>query len=138
MTNSIIVENRISTIKKYLKILERYKNYSIEEIKENIDLRGAIERYLYLAVQSTIDLAETVIAQKRFRKPTTLRENFDILQEENIIPIKLTEDLIKMVGFRNIITHSYEKVNYDIVYDILQNRLENIFEFLEIIKEKIK
>lgn len=138
MTNSIIVENRISTIKKYLKILERYKNYSIEEIKENIDLRGAIERYLYLAVQSTIDLAETVIAQKGFRKPTTLRENFDILQEENIIPIKLTEDLIKMVGFRNIITHSYEKVNYDIVYDILQNRLENIFEFLEIIKEKIK
>jgi hypothetical protein len=46
MTNLSTIENRISAVQKYLKILERYKKYSRKEIETNIDLRGAIERYL--------------------------------------------------------------------------------------------
>ena len=32
---------------KYLKILEQYKKYTQEEIMTNIDINGALERYLY-------------------------------------------------------------------------------------------
>lgn len=71
MTNLSVIENKISAARKYLKILEGYKKYPKEGIKNNLDIRGAVERYLYLAVQATIDLAEAVIAYKKFRKPTT-------------------------------------------------------------------
>ena len=64
MSNLTVIENKISSIQKYLKILERYKNYSREELENNIDIRGAVERYLYLVSQATIDLAEAVIAYK--------------------------------------------------------------------------
>ncbi|MBC7364354.1 MAG: DUF86 domain-containing protein [Candidatus Aminicenantes bacterium] len=79
MTNISVIENRISTVKKYLKILERYKKISRKKIEEDIDLRGAVERYLYLAVQATIDLAGAVLSFKNFRKPATMSENFLIL-----------------------------------------------------------
>ncbi len=135
MTDLNIIENKISSAKKYLKILERYKKYSKQEIEENLDVKGALERYLYLAIQAAIDLAEAVVAYKNFRKPTTMSETFSILNEEKIIPDDLLKNLTGMVGFRNIVAHDYEKMNYDIVYDILQNRLKNIEEFLEKISD---
>lgn len=137
MTTISVVENKISSVKKYLKILERYQKYSQKEIEESIDLKGALERYLYLAVQASIDLSEAVVSLKNLRKPTTLKESFQILSEENIIPLELTENLVKMVGFRNIIVHDYEKIDYEVICDILQNKLKDIKEFVEIIKENI-
>jgi len=137
MMNLSVIENKISSIRKYLKILEGYKKYSRKEIEENIDIKGAVERYLYLVTQATIDLAEALISFKNFRKPTTLGENFYILNEEKIIPRDLTQKLVKMVGFRNIMAHDYEKLDYDIVYDVLQNRLADIEEFLRIVKKLI-
>lgn len=135
MTNLSIIENKISAIQKYLKILEGYKKYSRKAIEENIDIKGAVERYLYLVSQAAIDLAEAAISFKNLRKPSTLSESFYILNEENIISKKLTEKMAGMVGFRNVIAHDYEKVNYDIVYDVLQNKLKDIKEFLEIVKK---
>lgn len=135
MTNIAVIENKISTVKKHLKILERYKKYSKKEIVENIDIKGALERYLYLAVQSAIDLAESVIAFKDFRKPATMSETFYILREEKIIPSKLTNKLAKMVGFRNIITHDYEDIDYSIVYTILHRGLKDIEDFIKIISK---
>ncbi len=132
MTNFSTIENKISSVKKYLKILDRYKNYSQEEIVRDIDLRGAVERYLYLACQATIDLAEAVISYKNLRKPTTLNESFYILQEEDIINEDLTDNLVNMVGFRNVVAHDYEKINYNIMYDILKNRFKDLEEFLKI------
>jgi len=137
MTNLNVIENKISAAQKYLKILENYQKYSREEIEKNIDLRGAVERYLYLAVQAAIDLAEAVISFKNLRKPTTMAESFNILNEEGIIGEEFVNQMIKMVGFRNIIAHDYGEINYDIVYDILHHRLKDIEKFIEIVKEKI-
>lgn len=39
MTNSVVIENKISAIKKYLKILSHYKKYSQKEIVSNLDIR---------------------------------------------------------------------------------------------------
>ncbi len=135
MTNLDIIENKISSVRKYLKILERYKKYSKNDIEKDLDIRGAVERYLYLAIQSAIDLAEAVISHKNLRKPATMSEAFYILNEENLINEQLTEKLAKMVGFRNIMAHDYEKINYDIVYDVLRNRLKDIKEFIESMKQ---
>ena len=52
------------------------------------------------------------------------------LNEEKIISNELTEKLVKMTGFRNAVAHDYEKLNYEIVYDVLQNRLKDIEEFI--------
>ncbi|MEK6531122.1 MAG: DUF86 domain-containing protein [Deltaproteobacteria bacterium] len=134
MTNLSAIENKVSSIRKYLKILERYKKYPRKELEENIDIRGAVERYLYLASQASIDLAEAVIAYRRLRKPATMGEAFHILNEEGIIPARLRNRMVDMVGFRNIMAHDYEKVDYSIVYDILHVGLKDIEEFIKMAK----
>ncbi len=131
MTNISVIENKISSVRKYLDILEHYKNFSKDEITGDIDRKGALERYLYLVMQASIDLTEAVISYKKLRKPSTMSESFHILEEADIITPELSQQMIKMTGFRNIIAHDYENLNYDIVYDVLQNRLSNIENLLD-------
>jgi len=138
MTTLDVIENKISAVQKYLKILERYKQFSRKTIEKDIDLRGALERYLYLAVQSTIDLAEAVISYRDFRKPSAMSETFYILHEEKIISSALAEKMARMAGFRNIIAHDYEKLDYGIVYDVLQRRLKDVAAFLAKISAVMK
>lgn len=135
MSNLETIENKISAIKKYLNILENYEDYSQQEIENNIHLKGAVERYLYLVTQATIDLAESVISYKDLRKPTTMAKNFEVLREEKIISQNLAKKLSQMVGFRNIIAHDYEEVDYDVVYDILHQGLQDIKKFIDKIEE---
>jgi len=137
MTNSKTIENKISLVKKYIKILGDYKKYSKDEIQNDQTIKGAVERYLYLASQSTIDLAEAIISYKKFRKPISMSESFSILNEEKIISIELTNKMTKMVGFRNVVAHDYDKIDYDIVYDVLQSKLKDIEELLEILAKII-
>ena len=113
--------------------MERYEKYSKEEVENNIDIRGAVERYLYLVVQSTIDLAESIIAYKKLRKPTTMAESFHILYETEMIPLELMQKLVQMTGFRNAIAHAYEDLDYGIVIDVLHNGKKDIAEFLNVI-----
>lgn len=137
MTNISVIENKVSSIQKYLKIASRYKKYSLKEIEQDETIRGAVERYLYLSSQAVIDLAEAVISFRGYRKPVTMAESFTILAEEGLISNELTEKMIKLTGFRNVMAHDYEKIDYGIVYDVLQNRLADIEEFLAIVQRKI-
>ncbi len=131
MTNLSVAENKVSSVKKYLSILESYQNHSAEQIRQDATLRGAVERYLYLVCQAVIDLAEVIISVSRFRKPTTMSESFVILAEQNVINAELKAKMVKLVGFRNVLAHEYEELNYEILYDVLNNRLQDITEFVE-------
>jgi len=132
MSNFEIIEQRISLVRKYLDSLEAYKGYTREQIESDTMIRASLERILYLAVQASIDLAEEVIAFKKLRKPASYSEAFDIIAGANFISRDLTERMIKMTGFRNVIAHDYVELDYDKVYDVLHNRLSDIAEFLGI------
>jgi len=138
MTELSVIENRISLVRKYLKTLERYRNLDIREISSDVDKKGAVERYLYLASQATIDLADAVISFKKFRKPTSMSESFHILNEERVIPNDLTEKMVKMTGFRNVVAHDYEKINYEIVSNIRKKSLDDIETFAKTISDYFK
>jgi len=137
MTELDVIEKIVSNIKKYLSILNNYKNITVEDLQNDFTLRGAVERYLYLAVQATIDLAEALISYKDLRRPSTFSESFEILNEHNIISKSTKTNMIQMARFRNRIAHDYGDMNYNIVHDILINRITDIDIFLEEISRKI-
>lgn len=137
MSSVAVIESKISSIQKYLKILKGYQHFSQDELENDVTLRGAVERYLYLITQACIDLAEAVIAFKDFRRPTTFSEAFNILEEDNLISSDLAEKLANMAKFRNIIAHDYEDIDFRIIYNVLQDHLEDIEEFVKQTTKKL-
>ena len=131
------IEEKINKIKHYLNILFQLQKYSLEQITKNVILKGAVERYLYLATDSVISLIEMVISFKSLQKPMYYSDSVDILSENGIINNAQQKLLHKIIGFRNIMAHDYEKVDYQIVYSILQNNLTDISEFCDYIIKKL-
>jgi len=60
----------------------------------------------------------------------SLNEIFYILQDKGVIKREITEKMVPMVGFRNILVHEYQDVNLDIVHNILSKHLKDIDEYL--------
>ena len=87
--------------------------------------------------RGTSKTAESVVAYHELRKPTTMGEIFEVLQEAKIISATVAQTMKKMVGFRNIIAHDYERVNYGIVYEVLHTHLDDIRVLLAALKKSL-
>jgi len=137
MTGLDVIEKGISNVRKYLSILDAYKSSKQDDLSSDITLRGAVERYLYLAVQATIDLAGALISYREYRRPSTFAESFEILKDNGLISEEIEQNMVQMTGFRNRIVHDYGDIDQIILHDILVNRLDDIEEFLIKISENI-
>ncbi|MDH7476333.1 MAG: DUF86 domain-containing protein [Microgenomates group bacterium] len=138
MTNVRVLIKKISEVEKYFQMVKKYRKYKPEEIIKNDERYGALQRYLYLLCQSTIDLAEAVISYYSFRVPGNYGEIFQIFQENNLIDRNLSEKMIKMTGFRNLLAHVYGEIDFEKLYQVLVKDIDDINKFLDIIKNKIK
>ena len=131
------IESKIGALRAHLKLLERYKHLSIQEIQSSQDLKGATERYLFLATQCSIDLAEMACKFKGLGKPGSMGQSFELLCDHSLIDKSLYSSLIRMVGFRNALSHGYENLNYAVVEDVLKNRLADLEQFIAKIEKAI-
>ena len=43
-----------------------------------------------------------------------------------------------MAGFRNILVHGYQKLNLDVLTDVLQNRLSDLIDFVQAIRQRAR
>jgi uncharacterized protein YutE (UPF0331/DUF86 family) len=137
MTSLHIIENKLAAVRKFVDQLITYRKLSSNQIQHDATLRGAVERYLYLAAQATIDAAEATIAYRGYRKPTSNRECFEVLFENGVLTQALTENLVKMAAFRNMLSHAYDRIDFDIVTKVLADSLSDLDEFILAIKKSV-
>jgi len=131
MKNEIL--DKLERLQKYVEILKSYKNYSLEEIEKDYTLRGAIERYLQVAIECCFDIGEMIISFERLKKPETYREIIEILGKANILPEDFARKFIEAVKFRNILVHMYADIDVKIIHEILQEKLDDFNEFAKYI-----
>ena len=63
---------------------------------------------------------------KRLRAfPFTMGEVFTIFEKMDVIQLSTAEKMYSAVGFRNIAVHAYEKINWSIVYSIINDNLND-------------
>ena len=95
--------------------------------------QDAILLNLQRACESTIDAAMHLVRIHRLGIPQETREAFDLLERASLIDASLAARLRKMVGFRNIAVHNYQRVDLEIVKAILTERLEDFLKFTRIL-----
>jgi len=138
MTNIDVLKNKISEIQKYFQLLKNYQNVKKDDLLKDVTLKGAVERYLYLICQATIDFAEALISYLNLRAPSTYGEIFEILGEQKLISKEMVLKMKKMTGFRNILAHAYGEVNLDIMLEVLKKDISDFNLFIKEIREKQK
>lgn len=128
MVRAEVIRKRLNKLDGYLDILRGMKKYSLEEFLADPEKYGSAERFLQLAIEATTDIGSHIIADLGLGEVNWYSDIAAILAEKGYIPVELSEKWIRMVGFRNILVHDYLEVDLKIVYDVLQNRLDDLEE----------
>jgi len=124
------IETKLRELKKYAQLLRDYQKHSKKELKTDMTVRGAVERYMQLAIEIVIEIGEMIIAEKCFKKPETYREVIEILGKNNVLRHTFAKKLAPAAGFRNILIHRYGKLDLNELYRHLQEDVNDFDIFI--------
>ncbi len=114
--------------------LEPLKEKSKKEFYQDEYLKDIVERNLEVAIQSCIDIANRIISLIDLEKPKDYYESITILGKENILPYDFAQKFAPIAGFRNILIHEYLDIDWEEVYNNLQN-IDQFYDFMDYIKK---
>jgi uncharacterized protein YutE (UPF0331/DUF86 family) len=119
---------KIDELEGYLKELGEVKPTSLEEYKK-IEKKRSSERLLQLSIECMIDICALMVTGLRLGLPSEEDDLFERLEQAGIISPLMKETLRKMKAFRNILVHEYGRIDDELVYEILQNKLNDFDKF---------
>jgi uncharacterized protein YutE (UPF0331/DUF86 family) len=120
--------SKISIIKRCLQSIKSITGLQPESL-EDIVAQDVFVLNVQRSVQACIDMANILIAENGWKLPSSYKESFSILFDNNIIPEKLAKTMQKMCGFRNIAVHDYQQILPEIMKSILVDHLKDFEEF---------
>ena len=126
MVKAEVIFKRLNKLDEYLYILERMKSYSFEKFRTEPEIYGSCERFLQLAIEATLDVGNHLIADLNLGEVSWYRDIPKLMENNGYINAELKEQWVRMIGFRNALVHDYLEIDRKIVYEVLQNNLDNI------------
>ena len=126
-----LIQDKIDVVEKNLKFLDEYKSIEIEEFLNNYKDVQAVKYSLFEIIESCIDIASHIISIKGFERADSYSEMFEILKKNKIIESELSRKLSDMVRFRNILVHSYAKVDNSKVLTFVKEEFNRCRRFYQ-------
>lgn len=127
-----VIDRKLRVIEERLENIKSWDIDSFSKLQNSSLLQNAIERALQVAIESMIDVSERILSLENIPPQSTATDNIKKLQELGIL--KSSEEYLNMVKFRNFIVHRYEKIDLEIIYEILKKRLHLFRNFIDDIR----
>ena len=131
--NPDLIRSRCAEIEDSLNRLEEFRSVRREEFVANRDMLDIACYRLLTAMEAALALCFHVSAKHLHQVPEEYAGCFEVLQQAGILPTDLAERLQHMARFRNLLVHVYWKVDYEQVYDLIQDRLADLRAFSAVI-----
>ena len=138
MVDETLILRKLSELDQYFKQIKEYEGITVAEYSDDWKIQRIIERTLQMMIETCVDIAGHIIADKGYRTPTSYSDSFRALQEEKVLSDKLFSALEKMAKFRNIVVHHYDKVDAEIVVGILKRDLKDFKGYRDAIVNFLK
>ncbi len=122
----------------YLQQSEELQEVDKVEYLNNWKVHDLVDRKLHLLLETFLSIGDMIISEFKLRKPDTYGDIPKILHESKIIDATLSEKLVDLAKFRNVLVHEYLYLDRERVYEHLQTDPGIIKEFINKIKKFIK
>jgi uncharacterized protein YutE (UPF0331/DUF86 family) len=134
MVDRDLILRRLASLEAYLEQLAPYRNIDIDAYQQDWKTQRIVERTLHLAIETCMDVADHIVADRRLRVPETGAESFEILADAGLLPQALGTALALMVGFRNILVHDYTRLDPAIVIRVLRTDVSDLGRFRDAVR----
>jgi len=121
-----ILRRRIEALLGYLERLEQFATTDRATFVSEPDTHHLAERYLHLAVECALDIANHLIADAALESPETYRDAFAILARHGLVEPELGRRLQLWAGFRNVLVHAYLTIDHGIAWDAIVRDLGDL------------
>jgi uncharacterized protein YutE (UPF0331/DUF86 family) len=106
MVDRQVVVTRLAKIREYVALLRKIRGLADERsfVADPL-IYGNAERYLQLAIQAVLDVSHHLVADLRLGLPSDNKELFEQLARHKVLSVRLSQKLVRMAGFRNLLVH---------------------------------
>lgn len=126
--NRNLIGSIVDNLKANIASIEN-KDVNLEQILEDEDTQAILDRRMQLAIETCIGIATHLIAGLDLPRQERSTDAFMILGEKGIISKELANKMVKAAGFRNILVHEYIRIDYELAYSDLDEKLQDLKNF---------
>src|SRR5260370_13438822 len=131
-----LIERHRIQLREAVTILRGLGETKREEFTSDYRIYGLAERYLQLAIEACLQICGTLVASFGLRRPEGYHELLSIVAAQKIIPQTLAYRLEVLTNLRDALVHDPSTLNRDLLYDHIQQRLDDLKIFADTVEEK--
>jgi uncharacterized protein YutE (UPF0331/DUF86 family) len=132
MAANDVLLNKAATIERCVTRIRTERGRLVaDEIAQTVE--DSVVLNIQRACEASIDAAMHVVRVRELGIPQDRRDGFRLLAEAKIIDEALCSALQRMVGFRNIAVHDYQRIARPVIDHIVAHGLEDLLRFARII-----
>lgn len=125
----VVVDQKLESLRRCVARVMAKRPDSVAELVADVDAQDVIVLNLSRAVQICVDVAMHYLASADSAVPQTMGQAFELLAIEGVIDTALAERLRRAVGFRNLAVHSYDTIDWALVFAISGDQLDDFRTF---------
>ena len=132
-----LVQRHLKQLREAISILQGLGETKREEFITDYRIYGLAERYLQMAIEACLQICGTLVASLGLRRPEGYHELLSIVAGQQIIPQALAYRLEILTNLRDSLVHDASTLNRDLLYDHIQQRVDDLKTFADTLEEKL-
>lgn len=130
--------SKLESLRRCLRRVQDKTPPSAEILHSDPDVQDIIVLNLERAVQTCVDIGLHIVSEMEIPVPGTMAQTFDALSQAGCLNAETAGRMIKAVGFRNTAVHAYQEIDWNIVYRIITEHLNDFRDFAKQIMDRIE
>jgi len=132
MADDVLI-NKAATIERCIKrVREEYDKNPATFATDHTRQDAAILN-IQRACEAAIDIGQHIVRRDKLGVPQSARDVFDLLSGSGFVDASLADTMKRMVGFRNVAVHDYQKLQLPITIAIIEKHLDEFLRFAELL-----
>ena len=131
-----LIERHLIQLREAVTILRSLGETKREEFTSDYRIYGLAERYLQLAIEACLQICGTLVASFGLRRPEGYHELLSIVAAQKITPQTLAYRLEVLTNLRDALVHDPGALNRDMLYEHVQQRVDDLKAFADTIEER--
>ena len=132
-----LVQRHLKQLREAISILQSLGETKREEFITDYRIYGLAERYLQMAIEACLQICGTLVASLGLRRPEGYHELLSIVAGQQIIPQALAYRLEILTNLRDVLVHDSSTLDRDLLYDHIQQRVDDLKTFADTVEGKL-